>query len=516
MSRPDPVEREPRLPLLTPLFLAAICAPLAWTLLAGPSKSVEEEARATPPRPGLIGGPSGGLAEFPEQFGAWWKDSFRLRRPLLKLHNAVMLFGFGDSPTTRFALGRDGWMFLRYDSGEASHRNTDPYTQEELDEVVRVYDERATWLAARDIEYLLVVAPDKHTIYPELLPDAYAPVRPWGRLDQLFGRLRERTEVPFLDLRPMLLEAKHEHLVYFPMGTHWSFTGAFLAAAATADALRPRVPSIPVLDLDAYELRTDPNPDSLAPKLFLAEELWRDVPQPWTDAPPPFAVTDYWLNRNGGVDITTEHQDASLPRVLMFNDSCAEWMRVYVALWASWLRTDAYVAFDPELVREHRPDVLVEERVERSFDRGLPAPNPLSDEELASARAWLAARPLALERIEDPDDVASARSGGRTPLRVRRDGAFVELHGLEAPAPGERLLLRAELVGEAPASIRAYWTRARIGGDDDTGAHLPIGRRWVFLELDGVDPDRAIRLVAPPSERGRLVGLAARALPANP
>ncbi|MEI9865253.1 MAG: hypothetical protein WDN00_12025 [Limisphaerales bacterium] len=46
------------------------------------------------------------------------------------------------------------------------------------------WKKRRDWLAKRGIAYLFVVAPDKHSIYPEELPGWAVKVRPQTKLDQ--------------------------------------------------------------------------------------------------------------------------------------------------------------------------------------------------------------------------------------------------------------------------------------------------------------------------------------------
>ena len=46
-----------------------------------------------------------------------------------------------------------------------------------------------------------MIAPDKHSIYPEYLPDGLTPLGPATRLDQLLAPLRDHSAVAPLDLR---------------------------------------------------------------------------------------------------------------------------------------------------------------------------------------------------------------------------------------------------------------------------------------------------------------------------
>ena len=69
------------------------------------------------------------------------------------------------------------------------------------------------WLARRGIAYLLVVSPNKSTVYPEFMPPLY-PRHRTTRMDQLAEHLgRHVGGFPLLDLRPVL--------AYFPAAVLW-------------------------------------------------------------------------------------------------------------------------------------------------------------------------------------------------------------------------------------------------------------------------------------------------------
>ena len=74
-----------------------------------------------------------------------------------------------------------------------------------LEEWRILFEERRVWLKERGIRYLVVFAPDKTSIYPEQLPDAYRPRSPISRLDQLVDHLEEHSDLAFVDLREALV-----------------------------------------------------------------------------------------------------------------------------------------------------------------------------------------------------------------------------------------------------------------------------------------------------------------------
>src|SRR5471032_1208221 len=86
-----------------------------------------------------------------------------------------------------------------------------PFRDSELEAWRDLLQGRHDWLAQRGIRYLFVIPPDKHTIYPEHLPDwLVTAARPPQRLDQFIQYMKAHSDVPVLDLRQTLLDAKKD------------------------------------------------------------------------------------------------------------------------------------------------------------------------------------------------------------------------------------------------------------------------------------------------------------------
>ena len=173
------------------------------------------------------------LKTFPTEFEAYFKDQFSFRDEMVKLHNRFKFF-LGDSSTSNVIFGKKGWLFLSgkaYFSPVRDYRNLDPFTPVDLQNYVKYLKFKQQWLKKRGIKYLFFVAPNKHTIYGELLPDYITKVNKESALDQLMDYLAKNTDIPVLDLRPVLIENKNNTFcdLYGKFDTHWNFFGANFA-----------------------------------------------------------------------------------------------------------------------------------------------------------------------------------------------------------------------------------------------------------------------------------------------
>ena len=74
----------------------------------------------------------------------------------------------GESPHNQVMIGSDGWLY--YDESGYSRsdiRRVDRLDRETLDSIAEAQDRTAKMFADAQADYPILVAPDKHTIYPE-------------------------------------------------------------------------------------------------------------------------------------------------------------------------------------------------------------------------------------------------------------------------------------------------------------------------------------------------------------
>ena len=114
--------------------------------------------------------------EFPRRFERYWNDSFAFRRHLIRWHSLAKL-RLGVSPSPKALLGQDGYLFYAAEQSVDYFRAVKPFTPSELARWRDDLESRRAWLAERGIRYLVVVAPNKETIYPEFMPPEIRPVR---------------------------------------------------------------------------------------------------------------------------------------------------------------------------------------------------------------------------------------------------------------------------------------------------------------------------------------------------
>ncbi|NRB28505.1 MAG: hypothetical protein HRU37_12600, partial [Roseibacillus sp.] len=220
------------------------------------------------------------LRAFPSEMDAFLEDHFGFRSQLLAL-NSRLHVAIGVSSLTRLMLGKEGWLFHRTpDRVLDQYRGIDRFSPTELERWVRTMERRQRWLAKRGIRMLITIAPTKHAIYPEYVPDWANVVNREGRYQQLVARLAMGSPLELVDLHAPLLEAKLEHRVYHRTDTHWNELGAHAAYATIVERVRESHPKVPLRSVDWFDLEWILEPfGGHARALNISEYMLEELPR---------------------------------------------------------------------------------------------------------------------------------------------------------------------------------------------------------------------------------------------
>ena len=139
--------------------------------------------------------------------------------------------------------GRDGFYFL----GDAHNANLSQavgrrtYTQAEVTQVTSALRAQQGYLASRNIPLAFVVAPAKWSVYDEKLPEWTDGMPKTHIIDQL---LSADPQLPLVDVRQQLIDAKDTADTYSPMNSHWTDYGAAVAWSPIAQWLAGNAQSV--------------------------------------------------------------------------------------------------------------------------------------------------------------------------------------------------------------------------------------------------------------------------------
>jgi len=320
-----------------------------------------------------------------------FEEQFAWRQRLRDAYNQVRWTAFG-ALVPSVLQGKDGWFFYRSEKAKDGPGIDDAMGQLRVDAATlerwrTILRARAAEMERRGIRYIAAVAPNKQTIYPDLLPDG-VPAHRAGptRLEQALAHLDPGLPI---DLTPALRAARAESQIYFKTDTHWSPTGAFVGYRVLTERLAALLPGVEPIGRarlkevrgpyygDMSAIASVPLIENAAPRLFGTEEFparcagGAALLTVQASACPPMQIGQLYRTRR---------DDERLPKAVVFHDS---FMDAMVPFLAQHFREAVFDrgAVNPAVILQEKPDVVIEMRVERYLDHffiEVPWPAPQS------------------------------------------------------------------------------------------------------------------------------------------
>jgi len=354
-------------------LFASACLLIGWVSITHPTPmdKLVHEARPLTPFPPLQN--IDDWKRFPERFEAYFEDRLVCRESLLNWHATIKVRGLGVSSSPKVILGEDGWLF--FDASQEPHRvvSDSPIAQAQL--WLESLQNWQKWCERRQIHYVVVLIPEKQSVYEEKLPPAHRPPQPKSAVDLFREIAPQQLGESYLDLLPELRKTKTIRPLYFRTDTHWNDDGAFVGY----DALARRLGLDPMANTNLIEETVTGFEGDLARMLHLPQpltetiRLWRlrtpraarqslEVPLDSRLHSPRTLAPQVWSTK-----------DANKPRGVLFHDSFA--VRLWLPLLAEHFDELVYapaMAPDPQIIDRFRPAVVIHQMVERRINFHIP------------------------------------------------------------------------------------------------------------------------------------------------
>ena len=361
------------------IFLMSIYLPFFGSIFQDDKVSSDVENRNLAKLPDLPKSLTS-FVDYPEAFNAYYSDNFGFRDILTETYYQITDKHVSQTQFDDVTFGRNGWLFLgsikdgydRHDDPIGDSINKNLYTRNELKDFAESIVKINNWLKNRGIKYLYLIAPNKHTIYFENLPEYISKIGDESSTDQLINYLLEHTDVNVLDLRQPLMEEKKKHQVYFKTDTHWNHYGANVAQYEIMKKISNFFPN----QISPYLLRDDQfkvsqmNGGDLA-GLAQMKNVVEPNPQPIFDR------GCIPVNENPahvGEKTHTFVCDDKTLNALIFRDSFFWALKPYISREFKrstyiWGRLDYRLL--TEYISKENPDIVIEEVVERTLPYNL-------------------------------------------------------------------------------------------------------------------------------------------------
>ena len=164
----------------------------------------------------------------------------------------------GDHVFPLVLVGKDNWLELSTVPSLDNYQNVPILPPGGLKSIQKnlkiLYDK----LRERNITLVVVIVPNKSTIYPDKMPSEIQKIGAQSELDLLVDLLQKKGPPVLIDLRPALQEARQKKQIYYTTDTHWNPYGAFSAYRAIMNRLSQSYPELAPRKISSFRVRVTP------------------------------------------------------------------------------------------------------------------------------------------------------------------------------------------------------------------------------------------------------------------
>ncbi len=363
----------------TVIFILFISLPVLFKLTGtGRSSSIRERKAKT-----LNVFSDKGLVKGLKEYEKYFEKNFPFRKDLLFKRNYLYAKYLGVSPVDRVILGKNKWLFLKRlnESGAEIDYSVsiEKFKKGELEYWFHLFQERYQFLKKKGIYLLLVIVPNKSTIYSEHLPDSIRKVTGGVRADQITRYFRNNSDIPVLNLRELLLKNKKIKQIYHRTDSHWTLYGAWLAYKEIIDHLSHIYKDVTPHGYESFPKKNIKGLSraDLASMLALQRSLYGEKFEriffPRDIRPEQIPLKNFKFKK-----IRTSYfrcEQGVLPKTIMIHDSFGLILKKYMSTSFSEIifLMDWGFNFFPELIEKENPSIVIYEIAERFFYRPVPS-----------------------------------------------------------------------------------------------------------------------------------------------
>lgn len=252
--------------------------------------------------------------------------------------------------STQVLLGKEDWLFYKTtEDGDpiSDYQGINHYDEATMQAVADKLTNERNQFANYGIDFYILSIPNKASVYPEYMPDTIERKDTTSRTDLLMKYLEENTDLNVVDAKPILEKAKKKKQVYYKSDTHFNQIGAFVTVQALKDKIDGKTDSLKDVKFD--KVMNNYSGDLAC--LCDMQDTFNDDIQYQLDA------------------ATVNTKIKSNKRILVIGDSFSEVMQSIMSQYFAEVKTVNIWSFEPSLLDEYKPGIVVWEHAERYTDR---------------------------------------------------------------------------------------------------------------------------------------------------
>lgn len=179
---------------------------------------------------------------------------------LLRMFSLFRYF-LGDELYQDAIIGQGNWLVFATDVSLDDYQNVWALSESQTNKIKKKIFGLNDYLTSKGIKLIIIIPPNKNTIYPEYMPKEIPVIGKRSRYDQVNDLLIMEDSLGYIDLREVLLRERDNRLVYYATDTHWNPHGVYFAYEAIMNEINEDYPEIEPHSLEDYLYVRTPNRD---------------------------------------------------------------------------------------------------------------------------------------------------------------------------------------------------------------------------------------------------------------
>ena len=195
------------------------------------------------------------INEYPKKYEEYFNDYLPFKTELVKLKNLSDIFVFKNVFVRRVLLGKNKWLIDKDGNLNEKYMGIKRYyfTEEELEtaknNLIHFRDE----LKKKDIDFILMICPDKQSVYSEYMPDYIKRKSAKNDTDIFVEYIKNNTDIKVVYPKEELLKYKDKYQLYYKYDTHWNNLGAYIGYSELMKSLNIHVDNIDNVNIKSLE-----------------------------------------------------------------------------------------------------------------------------------------------------------------------------------------------------------------------------------------------------------------------
>ena len=328
-------------------------------------------------------------------------ETFFSKTELIRLFSFIR-YSVGDRLFQDTIISEGNWLVYADDRNIQDYQNSWPLSDQQLRITKNKLEKLESYLTERGIEFYILIAPTKNSIYPEFVPSEIPVIGELSRLDQFLPYMEENTDIKILDIRDTLIREKDKRELYYTTDTHWNPYGAYFAYKAFMDEINHVYPDLTPRSLEelSFEAQLELKGDQALRlvNIDIKEEFFKFIPndeiskkvfefltinflerKPHMDAPslPVFHAVfgddlrPYLQEHNSRFSSNFFYRipNSDAPSLLVFHDSFGVGLRPYLSEHFSRSSFFSFTGepFDLSIIDVENPDIFLLVWIEQNF-----------------------------------------------------------------------------------------------------------------------------------------------------